>query len=290
MSDDIALIGDLLSQQMSRSPYTYFLSRHIDRISVRVDSVTMLLVLDSQSGEVSLQASDDQAHPMLLVECGFSSLKSAFDRGIGVSDLVIRTGTMGQVVHPRIEQILLRCFQVPPFPTDDREELINPALFGFSPPRIVWQSQRNLLRVLHYGAANNAASYCISSGLSEPSAWQPAEIYDDNVSGAGYELVIKTSEPAVIGEFSGWVQYIEQSGSHLLPGNWLEYDKGKLIPGTHIAGFLVVKPTTFCDCFPVGESTAHWHTLIPVSMSQLDLAKRTNVFQVAKLIDANAAC
>jgi hypothetical protein len=288
LSNDVALVGELLAQLLSHSPYTYFLSRHVDRVGVRVDGVTMLVALDAQSGEVSLQVCDDHVRPVFWVACSFSSLKSAVDQGHGVNDLTIRTGPMGQVVHPRVEQILLRCFQASPFPIDDREELIYPALFGFSPPRIVWQSQRNLLRVLHY-VASNGVSFCVSSGLSEPWAWQPAEIYDEKVSGAGYELVVKTSESAVIDEFSSWVQYIEQSGAHLLPGNWLEYKEGKKIPGTNIAGFLVVRPTTFIDHFPVGELTAHWHSLVPASPTQLDLAKRTDVFQVARLVEAEAS-
>ena len=216
-------------------------------------------------------------------------MKSAVDEGRDVSYTVVRTGPMGQVVHPRVEQILIRCFQVPPFPIDDREELIYPALFDFSPPQIVWQSQRNPLRVLHYGNPSRDASFCVSSGLSDPWVWQRAEIYDERVSGAGYELVIKTSDPAVIGEFSSWVEYIEQSGAHILPGNWLEYKEGKLIPGTNVAGFLVVRPTTFLAHFPVGALTAHWHSLIPVSSTQLDLAKRTDVFQVANLVTENSS-
>ena len=194
---------------------------------------------------------------------------------------------MGQTVHPRVEQILLRCFQASPFPLDDREGLIYPALFGFSPPRIVWNSQRTLLRVLHYRNCSRDSSFCVTSGLSEPGAWQPADSYDEYVPGAGYELVVKACETPVIVEFASWVEYVEQSKAHLLPGNWLEYKAGNLIPGTNVAGFLVVRPTAFLAHFPVGASIAHWHELIPVSSTQLELAKRTDVFHVANMIEDN---
>lgn len=287
MTDKSSLVGGLLSQLLSRAAYVYFLARHVAQVGVRVDGVVMLLDLNARTGEVSVTLCEleDQARPTLWVECALSELESAARDGTSVTGLVIRTGPMGQVVHPRAEQLLIRCFQAPPYPIDDREELIYPALFGFEPPRIVWESRQTLLRVLHYEDSASGSSFCVSSGLSEPWAWQPAEIYDQGVSGAGYELVVKTLEPAVVKEFSGWVQYVEQSESHLLPGNWLEYEAGKLIPGTNLAGFLVVKPTSFLPDFPVGSSNAHWHSLVPVSLAQLDHAKRSDVFQVAEMVE-----
>jgi hypothetical protein len=65
----------------------------------------------------------------------------------------------------------------------------------------------------------------------------------------------------------------------------LEYQEGKLIPGTNFAGFLVVRPTKFLDRFPVGELASYWHNLIPVDRTHLESAKRTNVYTVAAMLE-----
>ncbi len=192
MTNTTSQVGDLLSQLFSRSPYTYFLGRHVSQVGLRVGAVAMLLNLNDQSDEVSLQAYvPDRACPTFWGECNLAALELAVKEGRSVSDVVIRTGPKGQVVHPRVEQILLRCFQVPPFPINDREDLIYPALFCFSTPLNVRDSKTILLRVLQYSSPHT--SFSASSGLSDPSAWQPAEIYDEHVSGAGYEVVMKSS-------------------------------------------------------------------------------------------------
>ena len=290
MINDITRAGELLAQLLSHNPYTYLLARHVNQIGVRLTSGTLLLDLNQQTGAASLQIckAPDRAQPYFWVECGFDSLEMSSNSGMGGSDVVVRTGPLGQRVHPRVEQILIRCFQSPPFPPEDREEIVFPALFGFAAPRTVWQSRNNQLRVLQYRSSDRKSSFCVSSGFSAPWTWPPAEIYDDRGSGAGYELVLKTSKEAIVCEFASWVQHVEQSKSNLLPGNWLEYLDGKAIPGTEVAGFLVSRPISFMTTFPVGSSVAHWHSLVPVTASELALAKRTNVHEVAKAIPDKA--
>ena len=96
---------------------------------------------------------------------------------------------------------------------------------------------------------------------------------------------MKATDAALIREFSSWVGYVELSNAHLLPGNWLEYEAGQLIPGTNVAGFLVARPTTFLDRFPVGAACAYWHSLVPVSLPLLNLAKQTNALQVVNMVE-----
>jgi hypothetical protein len=96
---------------------------------------------------------------------------------------------------------------------------------------------------------------------------------------------MKTVSAFQLHPFSSWVQYIEQSQTHIVPGNWLEYSKGKQIPETDIAGFLVVRPISFLAEFPIGSSVAFWHSLVPVSAADLHRAKNTDVFQVAQTVD-----
>lgn len=272
-----ALVGSVLS----RGEYLPFLARHVQQIGIRVGHDVLVLSLDANSGNVSLQVSDASLdlRPIFWVECDELSIESALRNRTNVSGLRIRTGPMGQVVHPRIEQLILRCFQPPPYPADDREELIYPALFGFVSPTIRWQSSQGMLKVLQYTDQNG--TFCVSSGFSDPWAFKAAEIYDHSASGAGYELVIKESHPRIVSEFVQWVQYVQNSGSDILPGNWLEYEEGKDIPGTNVAGFLVIRPNSFRPQFPVGSWQAFWHLLVSVSSSQLSLAKRTDVFSVA---------
>jgi hypothetical protein len=177
-----------------------------------------------------------------------------------------------------VERLILRCFEVPPFPFDDREELIYPALFGFDPaPKVLWDNQ-SLLRVLSYSA------HSVSSGLSEPWSRNPAPMYADSPAGAGYELVVKSSDSKVTNAFKNWVKYLDGGGDAIVPGNWLEYAEGKTIPETDIAGFLVVRPKEIPEAFPTGEGQVHWHQLIPVTATVLSEAKRTSVLRAAESV------
>lgn len=287
MSADIQPAGSSLSEILSRSDYTYFLARHVQQVGVRVGTATFLFRLDAESGDVALRVCDkpDQAKPDFWVECELRDVQKAAQREVSVESLSISTGSAGQVLHPRVETILLRCFQVPPYPLEDREELVYGSLFGFDTPEVLWQTSRNLVRTLRYPANAPGSSYCVSSGLSQPGIMPPAEIYEEGIAGAGYELVLRSADPALVEQFSSWVQYVVRTQSHLLPGNWLEYPDGQLVPGTDIAGFLVVEPMSFKPEFPVGPSMAFWHQLVPATATQLKRAKRTDVFQVAERIE-----
>jgi hypothetical protein len=277
-------VGDLLHKILSRTQYLQFLARHVQEVGIIVEAEVFLLTLDQASATIVLSVCENisSLDPTFWVECNARSLDLAVGNNTNVAEMVIRTGTAGQTLHPRIEQILLRCFQYPPFPIDDREELIYASIFGFGSPHMLWESHDPMLKVLQYRSLSQ--TYCVSSGLSEPWSFAPANVYDERASGAGYELAMKNSDPAIVKEFVLWVRHIEQTGSHIVPGNWLEYENEKLVPGTEIAGFLVVWPTDFPIDFPVGSLEAHWHLLIPVTLPLLIMAKQTNVFEVAEMI------
>jgi hypothetical protein len=240
--------------------------------------------VDSASGDVAVTVAEDgrPSSPGFHVDIDLARVREAVTAQRSLQEVVVRTGPSGTNLHPRIERLLLRCFDVPPYPLDDRDELIYPALFGFDESLTLWRSARSMLRVVRFQRASTAlANPCVSTGLSEPWVWQPAEIYKCPVAGAGYELVVLNADQLLASEFSAWVRYVEESHAHILPGNWLEYDKGQSIPGTNVAGFLVVRPERVPESFPVGDSVAYWHELIPVGASALQKAKATDVFQVA---------
>jgi len=282
---DARYVGGLLAQLLSNSAYTRFLARHVSVVGVRIEDLVFILELDSESGEVSLRLGQgNDCSPVFWVTLKIEALEAAINQSKGIREITIVTGVMGQVVHPRVEQILIRCFEFPPYPKPDREDLIFPALFGFESPHVVWESKQSGLRVLRY-RNSIGTEHCVSSGFSESNQWKPADIYNEGVSGAGYELFIKVSDPRVISEFVSWVKYVEETKSHLLPGNWLEYQSGKLIPNTNIAGFLIFLSASFEPEFPVEGSVAYFHKLLPVDASQLDLARRTQVLQVAERIE-----
>lgn len=291
MTNDSNLLGSLISKVLMQGAHLEFLQCQIGHLGIRIEQASFVLDLSGNSGEFALKPAteSDSYRCPLWVELNRSQLESAANTKSSVQGVVLHTGEKGQVVHPRVEQLVLRCFEAPPFPLDDREELIYGAIFGFTDPVLIWESSESLLRVLSFSPPRGRPCVVVSSGLSEPWALEPAEIYPENASGAGYELMIETSNEIVGREFASWVRYVEQTNQHILPGNWLEFENEAGIPGLDIFGFIVVTPVDVPSGFPVGDALVKWHELIPVNKAQLITAKNSDVFSVAEKIRAGKA-
>lgn len=267
---------------LQRSSYFEFVTLHLHRLGIRVDSETYVLTVSEEKQELSLErcTEDTLCESPLVVELKQIDLAFASHNAVSVCPLVVRTGASGQIVYPQIEQLVLRTFQMPPFPEEDLEDLIYPALFGFDLPEIIWQSNSKSLRVLQYRNSVGQET-TVSLGLSNRGREQPAT---DESALVRYELALKSNSQVVAREFSSWVKYVHDTGHDILIGEWLEFEGEKTIPSTNIAGFLVVPPDTIPASFPAGENNVSWHELIPVHRKELDAAKQIGVLQAAHLI------
>jgi hypothetical protein len=266
----------VLSDVVNRSGYLCLLAIHAQRVGVHVDGETFLLnVADGQASVSPQGQSGDRGDgPVCWLRCSRSALESARNSGAKIADLIVAPGATATAVHPILEKLLRRCFETPPFPLDDREELIYPALFGFeSAPAVFWESRQNVLKVLRYG------SRLVTSGLSEPWFRKPQLFSSENVSGTGYELLTDSTDRKAANEFVSWVEYVERGGDDIALGNWLEFDAIESIPKAETSGFLVVPPRDMAPQFPVGSSHAYWHQLLPISGLELTAAKCHSAFK-----------
>jgi hypothetical protein len=266
----------VLSDVVHRSGYLCLLGVQPQQIGIRVDGETFLLNVKDGQASVSLhgQSSDKAATPLYWIECSRSALEAARNSGKTVEGLAIKPGVAGKSIHPIMERVSRRFFEAPPFPLDDRDELIYPALLGItSSPTVFWESKRNVLRILRYGP------YLVTSGLSEPWFRTPQLFSSEKVSGIGYELLTKSTDSKVEKEFTSWVEHVERGGEDIAPGNWLEFEAIATIPKGEMAGFLVVAPLDLPPQFPVGTSQAYWHQLVPITGLELEAAKCYSAFK-----------
>lgn len=282
---DVAVIGEFLVGRLGENSYVGYLFQHIHELGILVDEHAFAFGRPSRSeepdGALTLRICDvSEIEPDFWVEFPFESVQEAAEKGTEIAMLQVRTGVEGLEASPLAEPLILRCFENPPYPPSDREELLYPTLFGMEPPRLLWSSKTTPLRVLRIREPARSNDIYVTCGLSDPLVWEPASIYNDQVSGAGYELILRSSSEAVGNEFLGWANYIAENKTHLLPGEWLEYNEGDLIPGTDIAGFLIGVPNDVPAPFPVGSGEAYWHALYPVTKEQLARAKETDVYEV----------
>src|SRR5665213_231521 len=192
-------IGAVLSDVVHRSGYLCLLGIQPQQILIQVDGEAFVLNVKDGQASVSSPAQPvqpraqragdkkDRSEPICLVECSRSALESARSSGASVPGIAVKPGPTGKLIQPALERLVRRFFEAPPFPLDDREDVIYPALFSANPtPTIFWESQKNVLRILRYGP------YLVTSGLSEPWFRKPELFAAENVSGAGYEPVSYT--------------------------------------------------------------------------------------------------
>jgi hypothetical protein len=278
---------------LPRSPHFPLLFRRATRFGLSTGVEGLAVDLDFARGSVDFEyvgePTPDRA-PLWLEVRERDLLAFASDAKPLPRPKIVRPA--GSDAPPELERLLLRVFTAPgtPTPVSDREDLVYPALFGTRPAQQLWKAEDLPVQVLFYPEAVEGRHAYVTSGFSNPELGPPATPPDDvPPSGFGYEMILFEEEQALgplAGQFVAWVRYVCRSREHVVRGNWLEYAEGGL-PGTVLAGFLIVPPVTIPRTFPVGTGQAQWSLLLGATAEELALAKQTRVMDVAqKLLEA----
>ncbi len=282
---------EALNSVIQNSPYFECLFRNSQELGFIVGEEHIIVLLDYSKKNISFKfvENEDQYNPELWVEIDRSELLNFHENKRAITKICIRTSKRGQVLHPSIERVIQRIFSAnTTFPVSDRVDLVYSCLFGFNEPQVLWRSGKSEIEVLKYTNALRGLDLYITSGFSNPGAGTAkVNITKGKPSGSGYELMaFANPSDAVIGkELSGWAQYVESSGSHILRGQWLEYNE-KHIPGTDLSAFIVVHPLEIPDIIPVADGYCQFNLLLGVTSQELDHAKKNGVYEVAKALAA----
>jgi hypothetical protein len=278
---------------LPRSPHFPFFWRRATQFGISTGREGLLVNLDfaSQAIDFEYVADPRASSSPLWLETKERDLQAFAAAAQPIPSLkVVRPAASD--LPPSMERLLLRVFSPPgaPAPVSDREDLIYEALFGAREPQQLWKADDLPVQVLFYPDAVDGLHAYVTSGLSDPELGPPAPVQAETLppSGFGYEMILFDEKPLSLlaGQFVAWVRYVCRTREHIVPGNWLEYEEGGL-PGTALAGFLIVPPVTIPRTFPVGSGEAQWSLLLGATAEELDLAKRTRVMEVAqKLLEA----
>lgn len=275
-----------LHEIFDHSPYFPYVVRNLKDIGFRIDDQTLRMNVDLEAGRIKVSKADAAtSEPEVWVRLEGPSLLDADARAPRLSVEV--TGVARNATwHPALGQILTRCFDVgirgPA--RADREDLVYESLFGFRTPTVLWHDSHSELRVLLYREGIRSYDACVTSGFTNPEIGAPVVSEPHQILlGFGYELVMlaPSGERALTKELVGWARYVLESGNHVLRGNWLEYEEGR-IPGTDLGGFLVVAPATLPDFFPLAHGCGQWNLLLGATPTEIGLAKRSSVIPVAQ--------
>ncbi len=278
---------------LPRSPHFPYLFRRVTQFGISFGREGLLVNLDFASQRIDFEHVPDprQAQPPLWVEVRERDLLAFAGALTPIPNLKVVTPGSPTPPPPPLERLLLRVFTPPgtPSPVSDREDLIDATLFGFREPKVLWRAEELPVQVLFYPEAVDGLHAYVTSGFSNPELG-PAAVSGDGLpaSGFGYELILLDEQPVSLlaGQFVAWTRYVCRTREHILRGNWLEYEEGGL-PGTVLAGFLIVPPLSIPPSFPVGVGLGLWNLLLGATREELDLAKKTRVTDVAqKLLEA----
>jgi len=273
-----------LQQILDGSSYFPYLIRNVRHVGFKIGGHALLMDIDFGSGRVKIsrhEAAGSQ-EPEVWVTVEERSLLEADVKAPRLSVRQLWTPQRAEP-HPALEQILARCFDVGLHgpARSDREDLVFGALFGFTTPEVLWQHSTSGVRVLLYRAGIEGLDACVTSGFTDPEIGTTE--FPEPLLGFGYELVMlcQRDEPVLWKEFQGWARYVLETGNHVLRGNWLEYQEGR-IPGTDLGGFLVVAPATFPARFPLAGGYGQFNLLLGATPTELEAAKRSSVVPVAQ--------
>jgi len=107
-----------------------------------------------------------------------------------------------------------------------------------------------------------------SSPELEPSA---LKLEEGKISGYGYELLMfaKQDDLELVREFVDWVKHVDDSGSHIYQGQYLEYGEGVTIQGTNMAGFIILNPLGFPYTIPVSNGGGTLSMFVGVTQKEI---------------------
>ncbi|WP_128102975.1 suppressor of fused domain protein [Paenibacillus sp. DCT19] len=277
---------------LERSPYFEFLCKCVESIGFcfqneyelvliagkkKTPLVNMLGLSNKGIVDINTLYSRDEANPELWIELDEQELLNFASTYTPISYLRM-TISKGHFVHPQVENILNRIL-IPPseFPLSDRIELIYWSIFGCIEAKVVWRCERSDLLILKYENAFNGLDVYITSGLTNPqnnNSNSLIEFENGKASGYGYELMILSNTDEIVfrNELIQWAKYIEKTNSHIYPGQFLEYQEGKL-PNTDLSGFIIVPPIDLPEIIPVVSGYGRINLLLGVTSEELEVAK-----------------
>ncbi len=177
----------------------------------------------------------------------------------------------GKSVRHGTEPLVLRCFcSSPPYPMQDIESIIYPAMFAAS-GHLLWSSTS--VSAIAYPNNGGGPTTLVSLGL--------------NRHPTPYELMmpVGTGERILQKEFVGWVEHFS-TGSKPRIGEWLDYNTSKL-PGTNLAGFIVTKPRLIPERIPFKDTDFEFCQLLGVTAAELQFAKLFGGQEVLSLLESN---
>jgi len=280
-------VVESIQKIFNRSNYFEYVFRNMHSIGFRFESFAILLELEYELDKIKFIYFENisSLKPELWIVVEQNALHEFADQQTPIKTIEIETSSSGQLVHPLLERLIIRCFQsTNDYHISDREELIYPALFSFIEPVIVYSHKKPPINVLLYKNGYNTKDVIITAGFSNPEiGTSPIENHNEKkLSGYGYELIaLSEGDDCIVNELINWVKYIINTKKHLFIGNWLEYEEGK-IPKTDLSGFLIVNPCTLPEYFPVADGIAYLYIFLGVTESELKYAKNNDVFEVAQ--------
>jgi len=280
---------EILKRVMSRSPYFEYLYRNINMIGFNIDNSRNNILFTKEGNNLSIKKieKDSNIQPELWVEIDANELKKLEKKYKSLTKLKIYTSSKGNVLHPKVETIIQRIFMPPKnnkYPIEDVIELVYGGLVGFQEPRVVWRSEKKQLYVLKYKNALNELDLYITYGFTSPQLEPSAlKLEAGKISGYGYELLMFAQEDDVelIKEFIDWVKYVDDTGSHIYQGQYLEYGEGVTIKGTNVAGFIILNPLGYPYTIPVSDGFGTLNMFVGVTQKELQVSKQIDIYEVA---------
>ncbi|NEW09786.1 suppressor of fused domain protein [Paenibacillus sp. SYP-B3998] len=298
---------EVLESVLEKSPYFEYLCRYVSLIGFKfkddydIVSLTgnnetlqfanMLDLTSPKYGIVDIQTVKliDEKTLDLLIEIDESDLVLYAEKGIPITKMSISSSNGKVQILPQIEKIINRIFMPPKdgqFLVSDRIELIYGGLLGYNEPKIVWSSSKSDLIVLKYEKGYDGYDVFVSSGFTNPGIGKSLLAFNEGpASGYGYELMIfsKPDDTVLCRELINWVKYVDDTGKHIYPGQYLEYQEGA-ISGTDISGFIIVPPIDLPHLFPVGVGYGTFLLFIGVTAKELNVVKKEDdIYVIADL-------
>lgn len=279
---------EILRKVMSRSPYFEYLYRNINMIGFNLDNnKNILFTREGNNLSIKKIEKENNIEPELWIEIDVNELDEFEKNDKQLTKLKIYTSNKGTILNQKVETLIQRIFMPPKdkkYPLEDTIELVYGGLLGFQEPRVAWRSEKRQLYVLKYKNVLNELDLYITYGFTSPELEPSAlKLEAGKISGYGYELLMfaKQDDLELVREFVDWVKYVDDTGSHIYQGQYLEYGEGVTIKGTNVAGFIILNPLGFPYTIPVIDGFGTLNMFVGVTEKELKVAKQSDIYEVA---------
>ncbi len=186
---DDGRVATSLQAMLNRSPYFYYVFRHVTQAGFRIGRRVFMLDMDFPSGQVRLSLADSSsdADPEFWLDVDEKALLDA--HATSPVRATVSRSTRGRHLPKALDEILARCLdgsRTGPAAAD-REVLVFGPLFDFQEPETLWRSPRGDVRVLLYRQGLQGLTACVTSGFTDPEAGKPASpSKEESLLGFGY--------------------------------------------------------------------------------------------------------